>query len=45
MLHEEKLGVGEVAMGGVAGSGVRVKREGAREREDQEREITRNAQE
>jgi len=38
MLHAEKLGAGEVSMGGVAGSGVGVEREGACEREDGERE-------
>ena len=51
MLHEEKLGAGEVAMGGAAGSlGERRRRKtqergSPRERRPREREITRNAQE
>ena len=37
VLHEEKLGAGEVAMGGAAGNGVGVER-GAHESEDRERD-------
>ena len=36
MLHAEKLGAGEVAMGGAEGSGVDVEREPARQKTERE---------